>query len=212
MADTAKGLLTAGNSLIAFMDMRAPVPATAPGHLAAPLQNSLMLAKVALLLGVPQLHSSVAGTDSLMPGQAALLRTSMSAWDDRGFNDAVHAAGRGKLILAGLGTATFVALTALQAAHDGYEVYVVEDCCCDASQMAHDNGMQRMIQAGVRPLTAMALVLEWQRDRARIGMSRAMADITRAHLGPMPLVDYALMAVQTAPRPVYPGFVAPGDR
>lgn len=208
MPDTAKGLLTAGNSLIAFMDMRAPVP----GHLSMPLQNSLMLAQVALLLGVPQLHSSVACAAALMPGRAAMVRTSMSAWDDRGFNDAVHATGCGKLILAGLGTATFVALPALQATHDGYEVYVVEDCCSDASQMAHDNGMQRMIQAGVRPLTAMALMLEWQRDRASIAMSRAMADIARAHMGPMPLVDYALMAVHEERWPVYPGFVAPASR
>jgi hypothetical protein len=106
MPGTAKGLLTAGNSQIAFIDVTAPVTAPVPGLLAAPLQNSLMLAQVALL-----------------PGQAAMVRTSMSAWDDRAFVDAVHATACGKLILAGVGTATFVALPALQATHDGYEVY-----------------------------------------------------------------------------------------
>jgi len=45
-------------------------------------------------------------------------------------------------VLAGLWTETCVALPTVQSIHDGYEVYVVEDCCGDVSQLAHDNAYQ----------------------------------------------------------------------
>ena len=44
----------------------------------------------------------------------------------------------------GVWTETCVALATIQALHDGYEVYVVEDCCGDVSQLAHDNAMKRV--------------------------------------------------------------------
>ena len=59
-----------------------------------------------------------------------------------------------------------MALPTVQAIHDGYEVYVVEDCCGDVSQLAHDNAMKRVIQAGAKPVTALSVMLEWQRDWA----------------------------------------------
>jgi len=37
--------------------------------------------------------------------------------------------------------------------HDRYEIYVLEDCCGDVSQLAHDNAMKRVIQAGAKPVT-----------------------------------------------------------
>jgi hypothetical protein len=46
-----------------------------------------------------------------------------------------------------------VAHPTLQAIHDGNEIYVVEDCCGDVSQLAHDNAMKRVIQAGAKPVT-----------------------------------------------------------
>ena len=55
--------------------------------------------------------------------------------------------------MTGLWTETCVALPTVQAIHDGYEVYVVEDCCGDVSQLAHDNAMKRVIQAGAKPVT-----------------------------------------------------------
>ena len=45
----------------------------------------------------------------------------------------------------------------VQAIHDGYEVYVVEDCCGDVSQLAHDNAMKRVVQAGAKPVTALSV-------------------------------------------------------
>ena len=56
--------------------------------------------------------------------------------------------GKKKIILAGLWTETCIALPTVQAIHDGYEIYVAEDCCGDVSQLNHDNAMRRVIQAG----------------------------------------------------------------
>jgi len=53
-----------------------------------------------------------------------------------------------RFLIAGLWTEVCVAFPTVQAIHDGYEVYVVEDCCGDVSQLAHDNAMKRVIQAG----------------------------------------------------------------
>ena len=65
-----------------------------------------------------------------------------------------------------------MALPTVQAIHDGYEVYVVEDCCGDVSQLAHDNAMKRVIQAGAKPVTSLSTMLEWQRDWANQGHLR----------------------------------------
>lgn len=51
-------------------------------------------------------------------------------------------------MLSGLWTETCVALPTIQALHDRYEVFLVEDCCGDVSRLAHDNAMKRVIQAG----------------------------------------------------------------
>jgi len=71
----------------------------------------------------------------------------MNSWDDKNFVAAIEKSGRKKIVLAGLWTEVCVAFPTVQAIHDGYEVYVVEDCCGDVSQLAHDNAMKRVVQA-----------------------------------------------------------------
>jgi nicotinamidase-related amidase len=77
----------------------------------------------------------------------------MNAWDDENFVAAIQKSGRNKIVLAGLWTETCVALATIQAIHDGYEAYVVEDCCGDVSQLAHDNAMKRVVQASANRST-----------------------------------------------------------
>ena len=71
----------------------------------------------------------------------------------------------------------------MQAIHDGYDVYVVEDCCGDVSQLSHDNAMKRVIQAGAKPVTALSTTLEWQRDWAQRDTYDAVMDIVKTHFG-----------------------------
>jgi nicotinamidase-related amidase len=123
---------------------------------------------------------------------------------------AIEETGRKKIVLAGLWTETCVALATVQAIHDGYEVYVVEDCCGDLSQLAHDNAMKRVIQAGAKPVTSLSTMLEWQRDWAHRDTYDAVMDIVRNHYGAYGIgVEYAYTMVHGAPATEFPKYVVP---
>src|SRR5207249_11220035 len=114
---------------------------------------------------------------AVFPEQPAIERSSMNAGDDKNFVAAIKATGRKKLVLAGLWAEVCVAFPTVQAIHDGYEVYVVEDCCGDVSQLAHDNAMKRVIQAGAKPDTSPQVMLEVQRDWADKGTYDSRMDL-----------------------------------
>ncbi len=56
---------------------------------------------------------------------------------------------------------------ALSAIDQGFEVYFIADACGDVSEEAHERAVQRMVQAGARPMTSLQYLLELQRDWAR---------------------------------------------
>jgi nicotinamidase-related amidase len=112
-------------------------------------------------------------------------------------------------VISGLWTETCVALPTIQLLHDGYEVYVVEDCCGDVNQLSHDNAMKRVVQAGAKPVTALSVMLEWQRDWANRDTYDAVMDIAKTHLGAYGSgVEYAYTMVHGAPATVYPEYIA----
>jgi hypothetical protein len=147
---------------------------------------------------------------AVFPGQEPIERSSMNSWDDRNFVAAIAKSGRTKIVLAGLWTETCVALPTVQAIHDGYEVYVLEDCCGDVSQLAHDNAMKRVIQAGAKPVTSLSTMLEWQRDWAHRDTYDAVMDIVKTHYGAYGIgVEYAYTMVHGAPDTKFPEYVTP---
>lgn len=101
------------------------------------------------------------------PGQALLDRTSMNTWEDVAVIARVNAIGKDRIVLAGLWTSVCIVGPALSALAQGYEVYVITDACGDVSPEAHERAVQRMVQAGARPMTALQYLLELQRDWAR---------------------------------------------
>jgi len=56
----------------------------------------------------------------------AIERSSMNSWDDKNFRRGDRENGRKKIVLTGLWTEVCVAFPAVQAIHDGYEVYDYE--------------------------------------------------------------------------------------
>jgi nicotinamidase-related amidase len=70
-------------------------------------------------------------------------------------------------VLAGLWTSVCIVGPALSALDQGFEVYVIADACGDVSTEAHNRAMDRMVQAGARPMTSLQYLLELQRDWAR---------------------------------------------
>lgn len=101
------------------------------------------------------------------PGQALLDRTSMNTWEDAAVVKRVNEIGKTRLVLAGLWTSVCIVGPTLSALEQGFEVYVISDACGDVSAEAHNRAMERMIQAGARPMTALQYLLELQRDWAR---------------------------------------------
>jgi nicotinamidase-related amidase len=101
------------------------------------------------------------------PGQALLDRTSMNTWEDAAVIDEVNRIGKKRLVMCGLWTSVCIVGPSLSALDQGFEVYVIADACGDISTEAHDRAMDRMVQAGVRPMTSLQYLLELQRDWAR---------------------------------------------
>jgi len=101
------------------------------------------------------------------PGQELLDRTSMNTWEDANVVKVVNAIGKKRLVLSGLWTSVCIVGPALSALDQGFEVYVIADACGDVSAEAHNRAMDRMVQAGVRPITSLQYMLELQRDWAR---------------------------------------------
>ena len=101
------------------------------------------------------------------PGQKLLDRTSMNTWEDAAVIATVNEIGKGRIVLAGLWTSVCIVGPALSAIDQGFEVYVLADACGDVSAEAHERAIERMVQAGARPMTSLQYLLELQRDWAR---------------------------------------------
>src|SRR5437867_12971422 len=70
--------------------------------------------------------------------------------------------------IAALWSEVCLAMPALQALTDGYAVYAVVDASGGASSVAHDAAIRRIEQAGGVSMTALQVLLELQRDWARL--------------------------------------------
>ena len=117
-----------------------------------------------------------------LPGVPEIDRTTMNSWEDPDFHAAVAKTGRKKLVLAGLWTEVCVAFPALDAIHEGYEVYFVADAIGGVSKVSHESAIQRMIQSGATPVTVLGLACELQRDWGRPGAERLHA-VMREYFG-----------------------------
>jgi nicotinamidase-related amidase len=154
------------------------------------VNNAAGLAKTANAFGVPTILTSVLAergglifpqiTD-VFPGQAVIDRTFINTWEDPKVVDAVKATGRKQLIMAGLWTEVCVAMPAIQALGEGWDVTVITDASGGTSVEAHEVAVQRMIAAGANVMTWLALAAEWQRDWARMETAAALTDVLKQH-------------------------------
>lgn len=216
-----KGLLTPDNCVVTIIDLQPQMLfGVANFDRQTVINNNLILTKASRVFEVPVVLSTVETQgfsgylwpqiQAVFPGQKPIERSSMNAWDDESFVAAVKKTGRKKIVLAGLWTETCVALPTVQMMHDGYEVYVVEDCCGDVSDLSHRNAMQRVVQAGAKPVTALSVMLEWQRDWAARGTYNAVMDIVKNHCGAYGAgVEYAYTMVHKAPETKYAAYTVP---
>jgi nicotinamidase-related amidase len=137
--------------------------------------NVRLLAKTAKAFGMPIVLSTVGVAYKInsptVPAIASELsdlgpidRTSMNAFEDRAFSEAVKKTGRQRLIIGGLHSEICLTFAVIQALKDGYDVMFVADAVGGRSQVAHRTAIERLSHAGAVPNTALAVVTELFRD------------------------------------------------
>jgi nicotinamidase-related amidase len=192
MPATVHELLTPEDCVLALIDYQPQMSFGIQSHprLAA-LSNAVALAKTAKLFKVPCILTTVAAksfagdmlpeVQSVYPDQQPIDRTTMNSWEDEHFKRAVLKTGRKKLVIAGWWTEVCTCFPAIQAIREGFEVYVPTDACGDISHEAHERAVQRMIQAGVVPMTTFQFMYELQRDWGRAATYEGCMEIQKAH-------------------------------
>ncbi len=155
------------------------------------IDNVQVLARAAKAFNVPTMLTTVAKdsfsgpfmpeiTEGVYPDKTVIDRTSINSWLNEEFRKAVAATGRKRIALAGLWTGACVNFPALDLLREGYEVIVITDACGDTSPEAHERAVQRMVQAGVIPVTSLQFMFELQQDWARAATYEPVMDVLRA--------------------------------
>ncbi len=171
-------LLTDKNSLLALVDYQPSMfKGVGSGDKMVIRTAAWCAAKAARILDIPVVLSTInpqsngeflADIAALFPDQEIFARRVLSfdAFEDERNWEAVTATGRNKLVISGLWTSMCFAYSALHALRGGLQVYGLMDAAGDSTPDAHRYGVERMLQAGVIPITVESLVSEWMHDWA----------------------------------------------
>jgi nicotinamidase-related amidase len=180
------GVWTNENSALVLIDYQKEMFETIRSETTAQLAelHVRMLARIAKALEMPIVLSTVGvkvGINSPtqpailadLPGVTAIDRTSMNAFEDRAFTEAVKKTGRKRLIVGGLHTEICLTFAMVEALKAGYEGMFVTDAVGGRSQVAHRTAIERMTHASAVPTTALSVVTELFRDWASPLMPKA---------------------------------------
>lgn len=178
IAAPGKTLLDPKNHTLILIDHQSQMAFATKSIDAVTLRNNAALvSKAAREFGVDTILTTVAEKSfsgpifdeikSVFPDHQVIDRTTMNTWEDPRIAVEVNRIGKPRIVLAGLWTSVCIVGPALSALDQGFEVYVITDACGDVSSEAHEMAIQRMVQLGARPMTALQYLLELQRDWAR---------------------------------------------
>lgn len=178
IAAPSKTLLDPKNHTLILIDHQSQMAFATKSIDAVTLRNNAALvSKAAREFGVDTILTTVAEKSfsgpifdeikSVFPEHQVIDRTTMNTWEDPRIAVEVNRIGKPRIVLAGLWTSVCIVGPALSALDQGFEVYVITDACGDVSSEAHEMAIQRMVQLGARPMTALQYLLELQRDWAR---------------------------------------------
>lgn len=188
-----QALLRPEDSILVLIDHQPYQFANLHSHEPTVIVNNVVgLAKGAKVFEVPTILTTVIeerggylikGLQDVFPDQKPIDRTLINTWQDPKVTDIVKKSGRKQLVLAALWTEICLAMPAIQALGEGYDVFVVTDASGGVTPESHDMAVRRMVQAGAVPITWMAVVSEWQRDWAREESAAALASVVAEHGG-----------------------------
>jgi len=185
-------LLTPDNHALLLIDHQYLQLITVKSHDTALVDNNATaVAKAARLFEVPTLLTTafeerqkiLKGIQEVFPEQEPIDRLGLNSWDDDRVRDWVEKTGKQKLVMCGLWTEVCLSMPVLDALGDGYEVYIIPDASGGATPESHEIGVQRMVQAGARPLSTLAYLAELQRDWAREETAEDVLQIFVQHGG-----------------------------
>jgi nicotinamidase-related amidase len=173
-----KTLLSPGDHTLILIDFQSQMAFATKSIDAVMLRNNAaLIANAARVFKVATIPTTVAEKTfsgpmfdeikSAFPRTPFIDRTTMNCWEDKAVVDEVNRIGKSRVVLAGLWTSVCIVGPALSALDQGFEVYVISDACGDVSEEAHERAVERMAQAGARPMTSLQYLLELQRDWAR---------------------------------------------
>jgi len=187
------GLLRPEDSILVLIDHQPYQFANLNSHEPTMIVNNVIaLAKTAKVFNVPTILTTVLeerggylikGLQDVFPEQKPINRTFINTWQDEKVVDMVKKSGRKQLVLAALYTEICLAMPAIQALGEGYDVFVVTDASGGVTVEAHDMAVRRMVSAGAVPITWMAVLGEWQRDWARAETAAGVAGVVLEHGG-----------------------------
>jgi nicotinamidase-related amidase len=182
-------LLTPQNCALIVIDYQ-PVQVTSVASMDRRelVTNIVAVVRIARLFGLPIVLSTVnVQSGRNQPTIHQLLeqlgdvqsydRSTINAWEDDAFVDAVKATGRKKLLMCALWTEACLTFPALDAIREGYEVYPIIDAVGGTSLKAHDAALVRVTQAGAKPVSWVQLICELQRDWQRAATVPTFSEI-----------------------------------
>ena len=154
--------------------------------------NLIALAKIGKMFGLPSVITTSAANGpngplisdivEILPEAPVIHRPGeINAWEHEGFVETVKSSGRKKLIMAGVSTDVCLAFAAVSAVQDGFDVYAVLDASGTWSPLVAQTATLRMVQAGVIPMTWVAVSAELQNDW-RNPTGGELAELFRQHL------------------------------
>lgn len=186
-------LLRPGDSILVLIDHQPYQFTNLNSHEPTLIINNVIgLAKTAKIFDVPTVLTTVIeerggylikGLQDVFPDQKPIDRTFINTWQDQRVVEIVKKSGRKQLVLAALWSEICLAMPAIQALAEGYDVFIVTDASGGVTVEAHDMAVRRMVAAGAVPITWMAVAAEWQRDWARETTAAGLAGVLAEHGG-----------------------------
>lgn len=185
-------LITPENTTLVIIDYQpAQVASIASMDKNMLVKNITLLCDLAKIFHLPVILSTVnananASNDTLpeirshLEGVVSYDRTTINAWEDKEFQEAVKSTGRKKLIMTALWTEACLSFPSLNALKEGFDVYPVVDCVGGTSVIAHQTALRRIEQAGGQLTRFAQLACELQRDWNRKNTSREFIELMKA--------------------------------
>ncbi|MDT2601696.1 isochorismatase family protein [Enterococcus hulanensis] len=140
------------------------------------VRHSEIAIKLAKLYNIPIIHSTVNVKNSrnqdtiprlrkaIGEGVPVYDRTTINAWEDKEYREAIKQTGRKKILMLALWTEACLTFPTLVALSEGFEVYPIVDAVGGTSPLAHETALRRVEQAGAQLISLAQLGCELQRD------------------------------------------------